>query len=280
MMKRIHWFSGGAVAAVILFFTGGLMMKSDRNHQEKLIRENERLTQEHEALRRTADRLHREKQQLADVVERLSIERRVAEVDVIQQHFDENGRVLQTVIRLTEIDRDGNPLPSQTFGVPGRMPHFDALVIKFKDDYVAQGDALRGKSVALFRRVYCETQAPEDGFWLGRRGDVPDVYRTNPDPTPFELNLWERFWSFAASPHSAALAGVRVAQGEAVYAPMKPGENWLLTLEADGGLNLIKRRGTTALPGSSDDTPHATQSVALGARLHAPSPLKQPDSVQ
>jgi len=160
------------------------------------------------------------------------------------------------------------------------MPHFDALVIKFEDDYVAQGDALRGKSVALFRRVYCETQAPEDGFRLGRHGDVPDVYRTNPNPTPFEIDLWERFWSFAADPDSAALAGVRVAQGEAVYAPMKPGEHWLLTLEADGGLNLIKQSGSSALPGTSDGAPGASQSVAVRARLHAPSPLKQQDSVQ
>lgn len=41
--------------------------------------------------------------------------------------------------------------------------------------------------------------------------------------------------------------GVRVAQGEAVYAPMQPGQRWTLTLEANGGLNLtLAGRSTPA----------------------------------
>ena len=67
---------------------------------------------------------------------------------------------------------------------------------------------------------------------------MPDVYRIADRPTPFERELWREFWSYATDPHKAKTAGVRVAQGEAVYAPLAAGDKWTLTLENDGGLNL------------------------------------------
>jgi hypothetical protein len=244
---------------------------------EELRRENERLARERAHLERRAARLERERKLLGQFVERLSLERRVADVEVLQQHTDEYGQVLQTVVRLTEMDRQGRPLASQTFGVPGRMPHFDALVIKFKDDYVARGDALRGRSLALFRRVYGETQPPEDGYWLGRPGDVPSIYRVDPEPSEFEVELWDEFWSYAKDPARADAAGVRVAQGEAVYAPMSPGERWRLTLESDGGLNLIKEREVSAGPlgfGPKGGLPPEYGAAGeSGGRLRTPSPL-------
>ena len=283
MFKRIHWFSWGAVATVICIAAGSVMLSAKRDRRDALRSENERLVREHEALQRRSERLERERKALSEVVERLSIEHRVAEVEVIQQHSDERGRVSQTVLRLTEIDRDGNPLPPHTFGVPGNVPHFDALVIKFKDDYVARGDQLRGRSLALFRRVYGESQAPENGFWFGCRGEVPDVYRISSEPSDFEVSLWEEFWSYATDRVRAELAGVRVAQGEAVYAPMKAGERWLLTLESDGGLNLIKQSQAGHLLDVLAGPPELRNDptvVASGARYYAEPPLADNESVE
>jgi len=241
VLTRFKWFGCGGVAAAIAIVGGGLWYQSDHRRAETLRRENEQLVRKHEAMVRRAERLAHERRQLAEVIERLNVERRVAEIEVLERHTDEHGEVLQTVIRMTEVGRKGQSLAPQMFGVAGRFPHFDALVIKFDNALVAHGDQLRGRSLALFRRVYGETQAPEDGYWLGRRGDVPDVYRVSPDPSEFEVNLWREFWSYATDPAKARSAGVRVAQGEAVYAPMSPGECWTLTLEADGGLNLAKQ---------------------------------------
>ena len=254
-----------------------VMVKSDRRRADALRRENERLAREHEALVRRAEQLARERRQLAEVVERLNLERRAAEVEVLEQHTGEDGEILQTVIRLTEIGRDGRPLPAQTFGVSGRVPHFDALVIKFENEHVARGDQLRGRSLALFRRVYGDSQAPESGYWLGRPGEVPDVYRVSADPSEFEVNLWREFWSYATDPAKARAAGVRVAQGEAVYAPMSAGERWSLTLEADGGLNLIKQ--AAQLPAADAGAPStlfaSEASPTANRRLHAPPPLTE-----
>jgi hypothetical protein len=270
-VRRIRWFTSGALFAAIALVGGSLALQLNQSRRENLERENARLRLEQEELARRAAELERERRLLTRVVERLGVERRIAEIDVLQQHADEDGRIVQTVVQLTEIGRNGDPLPAQVFGVPGEVPHFDALVIKFQDDFVGQGDPLRGCSLALFRRVYCESLAPEDGYWLGRRGDVPDVYRVDPDPSDFEVMLWQKFWSYAADPQAAAADGVRVAQGEAVYAPMRPGERWRLTLEADGGLNLIKQ---AELASADRRGPAADSSAAGDARLHAPSPLE------
>ena len=276
MLTRIRWLILGAILAVAAASGGRWWLDAGNRQAEVLRRENERLEREHTELARRAERLERERKLLGQFVERLSLERRVADVEVLQQHTDERGEVLQTVIQLTEMDRDDRPLPPRTFGVPGRMPHFDALVFKFKDAYVARGDELRGRSLALFRRVYGETQPPENGYWLGMPGEVPSVYRVDPEPSEFEIELWDEFWSYATDPGKADAAGVRVAQGEAVYAPMSPGEHWRLTLESDGGLNLIKERepdGAFGLGARAGNSWARGPTADRGGRLSAPPPL-------
>jgi hypothetical protein len=147
-----------------------------------------------------------------------------------------------TVIEFVELDRQGHALPSRRFIVNDDVIFFDALVLKFDPEYVSLGDALRGKSLALFRRIYGEHQNPIDGFPIDPSGDVPNIFRVNPDPTPFEQQLWAQFWQLAADPDLALRNGVKVAQGEAVYVPVERGQAWTLTLQNNGGLSIKLRR--------------------------------------
>ncbi|MEZ6085214.1 MAG: hypothetical protein R3E58_15070 [Phycisphaerae bacterium] len=266
----MRWFVSGAVLAAMAISGGTLYLQVKQQRAIELELENKRLVHEQEELARKnralalqAERLKREKAQLDEVIERLDVEERVAEIEVLQQHRNAQGD-LQTVIRFTEFGRGGKRLEPLVFGVPSNTPHFDALVIKFERDYVKRGDALRGHNLALFRRVYGDTQSPNSGYWIGERSGVPDLYRIADEPTEFELNLWNEFWEYAANPDKAADAGVRVAQGESVYAPMKPGELWRLSLDAGGGLNLKKQ---------SPETDGAAIISADAAQLSAPSPL-------
>lgn len=258
-MSRLKWAGGGALAVVMAIVVGSFWPQKGAEQVDELRRQNERLA--------------RQRRELLEVVDRLNIERRVAEVEVLQQHLSEGGKVLQTVVRFTEFDRQGNPTPPKVFGIPGNVPHFDALVIKFGNEHVQTGDPLRGKSLALFRRIYGDSQAPEAGYWLDRSGDIPDPYRVDRNPSEFEVRLWSQFWSYATDPDKARAAGVRVAQGEAVYAPVSPGERWVLTLEADGGLNLFKQQSQpTAAEVAVSPGPGPRPA---DARLSAPSPLAQ-----
>ena len=266
MIGRVKWFGSGAAVAAVALMAGSYLLQADRRHREDLEREN--------------DRLRQEREELAAVVQRLRLERRAADVEVLEQQTDNAGQVLRTTLKLTEIGRDGTALPGQIFDIPGRVPHFDALVIKFQDDYVERGDPLRGASLALFRRVYGDSQAPESGYWLGRAGEVPDIYRVGATPSEFEVAIWTDFWHYLNNPARAAVAGVRVAQGEAVYAPVSTGERWRLTLEVDGGLNLVRAdtpssaatRRVDATPAERSKTPEGIASAAGRSREESGRP--------
>lgn len=180
---------------------------------------------------------------LNEVVARLESESRVAQVMVKKQDKNPATGLLETELKFAEIDRDGKPLPPRTFKVEGDIAYFDALVIKFDREYVERGEELRGKSICLFRRIFGENQTPEDGFPIddrhGERGGIPDIYRVDPDPSAFEVDLWNDFWHYATHPEDSKEKGIRVIQGEAVYQQLTKENIYTLTLDSDGGLNIV-----------------------------------------
>ncbi len=184
-------------------------------------------------------RLQLEQETLERVVGRLTGERRVAQLLVVDQPARPDGTV-ETVIKFQEFDCDGNPLAVREFQVAGEVVYFDALLIKFDDQFVGESDLLRGKSLVLFRRIFGESQTPEEGFPIDPVRQIPEIYRTASAPTGYEERLWDRFWEYATDPTAAAEAGVRVAQGEAVYNQLQKGQFWVLAIENDGGLNLVR----------------------------------------
>lgn len=217
---------------------------------------------EAERQRKRNEDLERQRFELQRAVQRLSGEDRIAEVHVLDQVLAGqivNGKPAEqhaTTIEFIEMDRQGHPLTSKRFVVPDRIVHFDALVIKFEQEDVASGNDLRGKSLALFRRIYGENQTPADGFRIDPENDVPSVYRVHPEPSEFERQLWSRFWDYARDPDLAARDRVRVAQGESVYEPMMKGDVWTLTLQNNGGLNIKFRRTERVGPArSQSDAP-------------------------
>lgn len=192
-------------------------------------------------LREENRRLQVERQTLQKVVARLTGERRVAHLLVTDQTRHPDGSVARTVIKFQELGPDNEPLDVREFQVQGDVIYFDGLVIKFEESDETTDDMLRGKSLVLFRRVFGESQAPEDGLPIDPLREIPDVYQADDDPTPIERDIWLRFWDYATDPAAAAEVGVRVAQGEAVYNRFRKGQFWVLTLENDGGLNLVRR---------------------------------------
>jgi hypothetical protein len=192
----------------------------------------------HYAADRKAAKLEEEKAALTAVVSHLTSERRVADLVVTDKHLGSDGIPVTTLL-FVEIARNGNELPPKSFTVRGQFAHVDAMVIKFDRDDVKADDPLRGKSIALFTRIYGDQEAPASAVPIDAPGTVPEIYR-DADPTlaSFELSLWSDFWHLAADPAYAASKGVRVANGQGVWGMFDPNKLYTLTLEADGGLNL------------------------------------------
>jgi hypothetical protein len=145
----------------------------------------------------------------------------------------------ETDVSFQELDGEGLPLgEARRCTLRGNVAYVDALVIKFSDNYVEQGDALRGSSVCLFRRIFGAFQKPSEGFPLDANGSRPLPYAGGDDDPGFESRLWQRFWEYANDSNAAAAAGVRAIHGEAPYIELRPGQRYLVELRASGGLSL------------------------------------------
>ncbi|MCX7804747.1 MAG: hypothetical protein N3A38_06100, partial [Planctomycetota bacterium] len=188
-----------------------------------------------EPLRRERERV----EELRRAIGRLTLEERVAQIVVTGQRYDRSRAATMTTIRFVEVDADGDPigLPRE-YTIEGDVAYFDGLVIKFEDSYVEKGDPKRGRALLLLRRIFGERQKPEDGFELDAVGSCPAPYRGSRPIGGFERELFARFWELALDPAKAKAAGVRVAQGEAVYKRMEPGKLYILKMRTTGELSL------------------------------------------
>ena len=181
--------------------------------------------------------LQAQKKELEDIVTRLTGERRRAEMLVTSQRTVNN--VPQSEVLLVEYDRENQPLPARSFTVLGKMVHVDALVIKFDHDFVKKDDPLKGKSIALFTKIYGDNQTPADAPSIDEPGQIPAIYKSADSRTSeFERGLWHDFWRLAEDAAYRREKGVRVAQGEGPWGPLTADRLYTLSLDNDGGLNL------------------------------------------
>ncbi len=200
------------------------------------------------ALEQKVRALEAERQQLVDYASRLSASRRVAQVEVLDQHPDERGRTVN-VLRWQEIGPDGILGQPLTVQATGRLVYFEALVIKFAFQHVQEADPARGVSLALFRRIFGDAEAAESVPELDRSARPPRRHATEEPNGPEEL--WGRFWEMVDHPEVAQRYGVRVVQCEAPAVPVRTGQVWEVAVDAAGGVNL--RKLSDAPPRSAAD---------------------------
>jgi hypothetical protein len=149
------------------------------------------------------------------------------------------GGQLTSRIRFTELDAQGEPVGEpREISLEGDEIYVDALVIKFEDSFVTAGDALKGKALLLFRRVFSDRRRPAEGHVLDREGQMPQAYAAERAPTAFERELWARFWELANDPEEARRRGVRALHGEAVSTRLRKDRIYTITLRSTGELTI------------------------------------------
>ena len=216
-----------------------------RAELEQRTAEIQRLGNELETKKAVIDRLQtvvaeqeREIQALALANRLLKVQHRLARIEVLAQGApSEAPERVRTTVRFTELGADGESLaPGRELTLEGTTIYVESLVIQFEDRYVEQGDALRGTSLCLFRRLFGENQSPSAGVPLDGAGQQPLVYGGDTTPNPVHRALWERFWDYANDPALAKELGVRALQGEAPFIEARVGKSYRLELRAAGGL--------------------------------------------
>ena len=120
-----------------------------------------------------------EVRELAAAIGLLKVDHRLARIEVLAQGAgDEDPEAVRSTVRFTELDGEGAPIgEGQVLTVEGTRLFLESLVIKFGDDFVEGGDALRGTSICLFQRAFGERQQPNGGTPIDPVGVQPLVYR-------------------------------------------------------------------------------------------------------
>ncbi len=197
-------------------------------------------------------RLRAERAALQTMINRLTGTTRRAYLVVDGQVRNAAHQVVRTTLLWQEytVGPHGQriPLPIRKITIPGYIPHVDGIVVHFPAKFVEEGNLLRGKSLAFFRRIYGDTEAPVDGASLLGRGGVPMVLESRVGhPNPLERTLWQHIWQLLKSPSLASQYGVSFVQGEGPYRPVYPGHLYEILLANDGGLEFREKSGESGL---------------------------------
>jgi hypothetical protein len=188
---------------------------------------------DHNSQTQQIEKLTEQKQQLEQFIDRLQADRRLAKILVRDQKIV-NGK-LQNTLLFVEYRPDGSAMDTREFVITGEETHIDAQVVKFKDQYVKDNDALRGKSIMLFVRIYGADQAPSEGLAIDSPGQIPDIYRgTDAQVSKFDQDLWAKFWDLYNDQSAREARGIRGLHGEGLYGRFEPGHVYTITIRPDG----------------------------------------------
>lgn len=175
------------------------------------------------------------------IIHNLKAESRIAEVLVTESSVDEYTRKYTTTIKFLEYDVKGRPLKPKYFTFKGNLIQFQTLVARFDDRYVEEGHRMKGKSIYLFLKAFVLDGKNTQEFVITPLEEVPDGYQVNEPPTPFEKEIWRRFWKVALSPEERKKIGIKNAQIEAPGSVFVPGTIYTLFIEHDGGIRIDTR---------------------------------------
>jgi hypothetical protein len=193
-------------------------------------------------------KLEAEAVRLKTYVKLLEHTERRAQVEVISQTKDAEGETINK-LRFTELDPQGGVVGAQrSVEIKGDEVYIDTLVIKFEDHFVEEADPLKGKALLLFRRIFTNRVKPDDGFVLDRAGVAPELYASKSAPSPFERELWSRFWEVANHEQLAKQAGVKAMHGQAVYGRLVPNAVYTLLMRSTGEVIVSTPKENAAAP--------------------------------
>jgi len=168
----------------------------------------------------TIHELLSENKHLKQAITNLTDEEQIGYAKVISQE-KRDGRVFTTV-RFVETAR-GDKLQKileRDYTIEGDIVHLDALIVKFDDKMVMDGNA---KSLYLWRRVYGEKTAPGDGLVIEEPGKEPQRYSDLLSILPIKQRelFWSNIWELANDPDRLEQYGIKAIYGNAVYSKLK-----------------------------------------------------------
>jgi hypothetical protein len=175
-----------------------------------------------------------ENRALNTALSNLTREEQIGFATVIDQERNELGQ-LTTKLKFVQTAA-GNPkevVDEQIVSIAGDVIHFDALIVKFDEQMVRDGEE---RALYLWRRIYGEQTSPEKAAAIQAPGSAPERYHA----ITKTLNVndrevfWEAVWSLANDPGRLSEYGITAVFGNAIYSKVEPGKVYLFKIGATG----------------------------------------------
>lgn len=232
----------GTFAALAAFWSYHFYDKSTSHERELEARDEQIVSLENRVAiaDQTIDELEEKVLELELARELLRLNHRIAQIEIVRQGPAEDGsRDIETEFVFTELNDIGEPIgEGETMVIKGKQIYLDGVIVKFDDSYVESGDALRGTSVALFKRIFSEQVSANDGIVIDSKNKHPLPFQGDDLPDPLYQQLFERIWDYANSPEESEKLGVRAIHGEAVSIEAREGKTYRVELRQSDGLSL------------------------------------------
>lgn len=181
----------------------------------------------------TIHKLLTENNELKQAITNLTDEDQIGYAKIISQ--EKKDGVLYSTIKFVETARDDNlkNVLEKQFTIEGDVIHFDALIVKFGNKMVTDG---RAKALYLWRRIYGEKMAPEDGYAIEEPGTEPKRYRDLLEALPVEhcKLFWTNIWDLANDPNELSEYGIDAIYGNDLYFKMTEGYIYIFKISPTG----------------------------------------------
>jgi hypothetical protein len=184
-----------------------------------------------------------ENKQLKQAITNLTLEDQIGYAKVISQWREpspsgenRDGKLF-TNVKFVETAR-GDKLKKvleKSYTVEGDIVHFDALIVKFGDKMVMDG---KEKALYLWRRVYGENTAPENGLTIEDQGKEPQKYKDLLKllPTKESSLFWTNIWELANNPDQLREYDIKAVYGNVVYSKLRKGLIYVFKISPTGQL--------------------------------------------
>ena len=181
----------------------------------------------------TIHQLLTENKQLKQAITNLTDEDQIGYAKVLGQ--DEKDGELLTTIKFVETARDDKltRILEKEYTIPGDVIHFDALIVKFGDKMVMDG---KGRALYLWRRIYGDKMAPEEGFDIEEPGVEPQRYADLLAALPIEHRelFWSSIWDLANDPEMLKDHDIDAIYGNVVYSKLEEGLIYVFKISPTG----------------------------------------------
>jgi len=165
---------------------------------------------------KTIHQLLTDNKHLKQAITNLTYEDQIGYAKVINQQTID-GQLL-TTIKFVETARDDKlkKILEKEYTIEGDIIHFDALIVKFGNKMVMDG---KTKALYLWRRVYGEKMAPEEGFTIEQPGTEPQRYNDLLEALPIKQcqMFWSNIWDLANDTKKLNEYDIEAVYGNVVY---------------------------------------------------------------